>query len=174
MGKKVIIGVAIAGALSCAACGVAVLALGAAADDEPAPVTAVAVSGAHPVELVAFWDSGIEKLALFGDGTAKKWIRQYVVPGNGILCAVKADLEGTWAVTGNQLTVELTDGRFWNCEGDQTYDGETLQYTFELASTPQADPLGITLWLQSPTGRSGFNKQCADPGNCPKYTPDPM
>jgi hypothetical protein len=176
MAKKWIIGIVLAAVGSCAACGVAVLALGAAAEDETAPVTAVAVSGAHPAELVAFWDGGFDKLALFADGTAKKYIRQAWLGGNApAICAVKADLVGGWSVSGNQLSVELTQGKWQDCNGARDFEAFTETFTWRLESTPNsASPFGITLWLKSATGEDGFNKKCIDPGSCPGYLPDPL
>jgi len=169
--KTVIIVLAALGG-SCVLCGGAAMVLGLAADGDSTSPAAPA-SGEHPAELVGFWSCGSQKLALFPDGTAKRWYRhhwngQY----GGDTCLLEADLEGTWSASGPQLTVELTEGRWVSCRGEETFTAKTDTYAWrhEFAS-------GIgkkVMWLKnSDQHEDGYNLECESPSGC-SFEPMPL
>lgn len=175
MTKTVLIVLAVL-AGSCCLLGGAVMVLGFAADDEPATASpaapASAPSGEHPKELVGFWSGAAHKLALFPDGTAKRWFRYYWSGKYGSsTCKLEGDMTGTWSVSGQTLTVEVTDGRWRDCTGDRDFEpsAESWQFRQEYASG-----IGkMVMWLKDDKGESGLNLECESPSGC-SFEPKPL
>lgn len=170
MSKTVLIVLALIGG-SCVLCGGGVVLLGLVAEED-STAAAQAPSGEHPPELVGFWDNGSQKMALFPDGTAKRWYRHFWNGQYGSnTCKLEGDLEGTWSANGQQLTVAVTEGRWRNCQGEQPFSATSDTYVWrqEFAS-------GIgkkVMWLEDSKGRAGYNLECELPEGC-KFQPAPL
>jgi hypothetical protein len=171
MSKTVLIVLAVLGG-SCALCGGGVMLLGLVSEADAPGAAQPGPGGEHPAELVGFWDNGSQKMALFPDGTAKRWYRhhwngQY----GGDSCKLEGDLEGTWSAEGQQLTVEMTEGRWRSCRGEEAFSAVTDVYSWrqEFAS-------GIgkqVMWLENAKGKDGYNLECERPDGC-SFQPAPL
>ena len=173
MSRKLWIALGVAGVFGCGSCGVGLMLLGLAADP---PATPAAAGGSNPPELVAFWSGGSDKLALYPDGKMKKWLRQSWQGGDSpVVCSITADFEGTWSATADQLTLNITEGRWRTCKGEQDFHPSSEQVTWRLQSTPGSySTFGITLWMKPPDqSEGGLNKMCLDPDDCAKFMPGP-
>lgn len=163
---------------SCVACGGALALLGLVADDDSGRTIAGPSSspggadGEHPAELVGFWSSGAHKMAFFPDGRMKGWYRHWWDGTYGSsTCSLEGDFTGTWSVAGNRLTVELTDGRWRDCNGEQDFNAKTdsWQWRQEFASG-----IGKTvMWLETDGRKTGYNRECERPDGC-SFEPKPL
>ena len=164
---------------SCVACGGALALLGLASDDDgaraiagPPASSSGSADGEHPAELVGFWSSAAHKMALFPDGSMKGWYRHWWDGSYGSsTCSLEGDFTGTWSVEGDQLTVELTDGRWRDCNGEQDFTAKTesWQWRQEFASG-----IGKTvMWLEAEGRKTGYNRECERPQGC-SFEPKPL
>lgn len=179
--KTIILVLAGVSAGCCVLGGVALLGLGVygaseSVELETAVAPAAAPDLAAPVagneSLVGFWDMGMEKYALFPDGTLKKWFR-YTWNGSygADTCKRWGDFTGTWSATENQLTVELTEGKWVSCRGDEEFTPSTEVFSYRKTF---ASGIGKTvLWLKDSRSEHGYNLECAQPSGC-KFEPEPL
>jgi hypothetical protein len=176
MSRTLLIVLAVLGGC-CVLCGGSLALLGLLGDTveqgPPAgPSSGPALAGAHPQELVGFWSCDANKLALFEDGTARKWVRHHWDGSNtGNTCKLEGDFTGTWSSGEGTLSLDLTEGRWVDCRGGQTFEEITATYSrrFTFAS-------GIgkkVLWLRDEHGESGYNLECASPAGC-SFEPKPI
>ncbi len=159
----------------CVLCGGSVVVLGLLGntlEQGPTEGAAPTSSGAHPPELVGFWSSGASKLALFEDGTAKKWLRHAWDGSNtGNTCRLEADLTGAWHGGDGTLSLALTEGRWVDCRGEQTFTPTSDRYSWRLTF---ASGIGKkVLWLDDGRGETGYNRECEAPAGC-AFEPKPI
>lgn len=158
---------------SCLLCGGALAVLGLVADVRPdatKPGAPAQLAGENPAELVGLWDTGPVQLELASDGRARQWVRHHWDGRDstlGALCKLEADLEGTWTAGGNRLTLDLTDGRWVDCNGPRPFTPTTDTFTYRFSADHQV------VWLKGASGEQAYGLQCPTAANCVRV-PKPL